>query len=116
MFPLEKYTFKIYHTPKGIKTIAKQTYKGQPVYGYALCVPGDEYDEQVGKEIAAAKCNLKIAAKRQKASKQRLAAFYDIVQDYNALYHREEEFFKKAQFEWLDAIANLTDIMDKHRQ
>ena len=59
-FPLEKYKYYF----AGNKIIACSTYAGKTVRGVAICHPEDEFDVERGKEIAAARCNEKIAAKR----------------------------------------------------
>lgn len=59
-FPLEKYHYYF----AGNKIIACSTYAGKTVRGVAVCHPDDEFDIEHGKEIAAAKCNERIAAKR----------------------------------------------------
>ena len=60
MFPLEKYRYYF----AGNKIIATSTYAGQTVRGVALCAPEDEFNEAKGKELAAARCNEKVAQKR----------------------------------------------------
>ena len=59
-YPLEKYRFY----KQGRKIIAVSTYAGRTVRGIASCNPVDEYNEEVGKQIAAGRCNLKIAEER----------------------------------------------------
>ena len=64
---MDKYTF---YTTKN-KVIAVSTYAGKVVRGVAKCDPRDEFDLEKGKELAAARCGEKIAAKRLKnASKK----------------------------------------------
>lgn len=59
-FPLEKYRFY----QAGNKIIACSTYGGRIVKGYAICHPDDNFNEYIGKRLAAARCNEKIAVKR----------------------------------------------------
>ena len=65
-YPIEKYEFEIRQHPiyLGVETIAHSTYAGQPVTGKAICHADDEYNEQFGMELAAARCAAKIAHKR----------------------------------------------------
>ena len=52
------------------KVIAVSTYAGKTVRGVAICAPGDEFNLEFGKKLAAARCNEKVAAKRHaKAAK-----------------------------------------------
>lgn len=46
--------------------VAISSYAGKPVRGIAKCNPGDSFDVEFGKKLAAARCNLKIAQKRHK--------------------------------------------------
>lgn len=59
-YPLNKYRFYKANN----KIIAVSTYAGRTVRGVAVCHPGDNFDEEIGKKLAAARCNLKVAEKR----------------------------------------------------
>lgn len=59
-FPLDKYKYYF----AGNKIIACSTYAGRIVRGVAICHPDDDFDIERGKELAAARCNEKVAAKR----------------------------------------------------
>lgn len=90
-FPLEKYHFYTQETKDGVKKIiAVSTYAGKIVRGVAKCAPGDEYDEEKGKRLAAARCNARIAAKRQarayRKCKEALAAKVEADRIYKKMY------------------------------
>ena len=59
-FPLEKYRFY----QAGNKIIAVSRYANKTVRGVAVCHPDDKFDIELGKRLAAARCNEKVAAKR----------------------------------------------------
>ena len=59
-YPLEKYRFY----QNGNRIIAVSTYGGRTVRGVAICHPDDKFDMDLGKRLAAARCNEKVAAKR----------------------------------------------------
>lgn len=59
-YPLSKYR---YYT-NGRQVIAVSTYGGKTVRGVAKCAPTDHFNLEIGKEIAAARCNEKVAIKR----------------------------------------------------
>ena len=42
------------------------TFAGKTVVGVAHCAPADEFNIEIGKKIAAARCSVKIAEKRMK--------------------------------------------------
>lgn len=72
MIDISKYTFTEGYSKnretgeKDIrKIVALASYAGKPVRGVAKLNPGDEYSLSDGMELAAARCNLKIAEKRQ---------------------------------------------------
>lgn len=44
--------------------IAVSSYAGHTVRGKAKCHPEDNYNEELGRELAASRCNAKIADKR----------------------------------------------------
>ncbi len=66
-FPLEKYRFY----EAGNKIIAISTYAGRTVRGVAICHPEDQFNKEIGKRLAAARCNEKIAAKRYARSQEK---------------------------------------------
>jgi hypothetical protein len=69
MYPLEKYTYVTHTRKDGVKeVVAISTYAGKIVRGIAKCDPTDEYNAGLGMELAAARCNAKIAKKRKNAA------------------------------------------------
>ena len=101
-FPLEKYTF-VY---VGNKVIAISTYAGKIVKGVAKCSSEDEYDIQKGRELAAARCNAKVALKRgqrarnelRKALKAKIEAekhYYNMMDYYSDAVVRHEKALKE---------------------
>lgn len=69
-----KYKYRCFTNSKGQRVIiAMSTYEGKVVRGIAKCDPGDEYVEKDGKKLAAARCNEKIATKRENRAKRKLA-------------------------------------------
>lgn len=72
MYPIEKYRYYTTKTASGDqKVIAVSTYAGRTVRGTAICHPQDTFDLEKGKEIAAARCAVKIAAKRMKRAERK---------------------------------------------
>ena len=59
-FSLDRYRFYV----AGNKVVAVSSYAGQTVRGVAICSDADAFDLQKGKELAAARCSVKIARKR----------------------------------------------------
>ena len=67
-YPIEKYKF--YAAPN--KIVAVSTYEGKIVRGVAKCDPRDSFNVDAGKELAAARCNQKIATKRKRRADREL--------------------------------------------
>lgn len=86
-FPLEKYKF--YFT--GNKVIAVSRYANKIVRGVAICHPEDTYSVEIGKRLAAARCNEKIAAKR---------------------YARSCRKYNEAEAAWMEAGHHLDKMSD----
>ena len=109
MYPIEKYKVYTYSDKEtGAKIIAAvSTYAGKTVKAYAKCDPRDSYDEAAGKKLAAARCNAKIAVKRQaravrKVAEAQLQAAKDYLEKmkrYAADAHVEEDIARAELFD-----------------
>ena len=67
------------------KVIAVSHYAGKVVRGVAKCNPTDDFDIEAGKEIAKARCDAKVAAKRAaraKLKKEQAHQVYLAASDY----------------------------------
>lgn len=66
MYPIDKYKFYIARRVDGspYKVIAVSSFAGKPVRGISVCDKKDTFDLNTGMELAAARCNYKIAQKR----------------------------------------------------
>ena len=110
MYPLEKY--KYYRA--GSRIIAISSYAGKIVKGIAKCNPRDEFDLEVGKRLAAARCNTKIAKRRYiracQKCKDAQENFVDAEQYYNDMIWYEEDSYKnweQAQDEEYELVNSL---------
>lgn len=66
-YSLDRYR---YYKGKDNRIVAVSTYAGKTVKGVAKCDPRDEYNETLGKKLAALRCNLKVATKREARAKK----------------------------------------------
>lgn len=74
-FPIEKYRFYVTKN----KVVAVSTYGGKNVRGVAKCAPEDAFSVEKGKELAAARCNARVAAKRRaRATKEYARAIAEL--------------------------------------
>ena len=86
-FPLDRYRFFVCD---GNKVVAVSSYAGEKVTGTAKCAPEDTFSLEKGKELAAARCNVKVAKRR---------------------YNRAREKSREASNELTSAIASFTKNM-----
>lgn len=71
MFPIEKYKFYVNDEENPTKVYAISTYAGCTVKGISKCDPRDTFSLEKGKELAAARCNEKIAKRRFARAKEK---------------------------------------------
>ena len=110
-FPLEKYR---YYT-NGNKVIAVSTYCGKTVRGVAVCHPDDNFDIELGKRIAAARCNEKVAKKRlDRASSKAIQAGLDVAKAQQ-FQHQMAEYYNDA-FTAYNEAAQEYDMLIKEIQ
>ena len=87
-FPLERYKFAI----NGNTVIAISTYAGKTVKGTAQCHPNDKFDLEKGKELAAARCDLKVRRKRFAAANKKAEMAWDNFKKAENFYDEADLF------------------------
>ena len=104
--------YKFYNS--GNKVIAVSTYAGRTVRGVAKCDPRDTFDIEVGKDIAAARCNIKVSRKR----KARALREYDKAAQALARAWSQQlkmrDYLADAEREVNQAEENLKILMNNH--
>ena len=114
-YPLDKYNFYIAKRINGepYKVVAVSSYEGRPVRGIAKVDPRDTFDLEKGKELAAARCNAKIAKRRLKRAEReytkafnaereatiRLGSMIEYVNDARAAVDNAAEVLAKLRYE-----------------
>jgi hypothetical protein len=109
-FSLEKYKYYIV----GKKIIAVSTYAGKVVRGVAICADNDKFSAVAGKEIAAARCNVKVCRKRKNRAQQKYHEAYD-----NFIKARREldtmsQYLTDSSKALSEAEIELTEIENKY--
>lgn len=109
MYNESKYQF--YHNDRNV-VVAVSSFAGNKVRGIAKCNPNDEFELNRGKEIAAARCDEKIATKRLKRAYSKIDAAkaaldhaideYESAKDYQA---SAKENYNRARYE-LENVMN----------
>lgn len=112
MYPIDKYKIYTYADKEtGAKVIAAvSTYAGKTVKAYAKCDPRDSYDEAAGKKLAAARCNAKIATKRQVRAARKVAEAKAQVDAAMAHLDKMYKYLADASTEAEVAQSSLSDL------
>ena len=105
---MEKYTYYIAEKQKQV--IAVSSYAGRIVRAVAKCDPRDEFSIEKGKKLAAARCNLKVAAKRAKRANSKLQEAWVDVRKANARKCDMVDYVTDAEAALAQAKAELADI------
>ena len=115
MFPIDRYHFYYFDDKQGRKHIvAASTYAGKTVRGEAICSTDDAYSVELGKTLAAARCDLKVAEKRAKnANKVYNEACYEadiayMVKHKASIYKSDSEKEVKESKKRLQQILKTT--------
>ena len=97
----------------GNKVIALSTYAGRTVKGIAKCHPSDKFDVEYGKELAAARCNQKIAKKRYERARVKYWDMCKEIKEVNARAQKVSDYLKDAAVADRDATLYLIDVRSK---
>jgi hypothetical protein len=106
-FTYDKYN---YFTDGENKVVAVATYAGKPVRGVAKCDPQDNFDLATGKELAAARCNAKIAKKRQANAFNQMSAAKAHLANAEKHYNDMLSYYKDACEALDSATISVADI------
>ena len=109
-FPLDKYRY--YVTDK--KVVAVSTYGGKPVRGVAICADDDEYSLEAGKEIAAARCNARVAQKRKQRAMKKYQNTCEKLAQVQREFARAVEYLKDSHELDKEAQAELEKTLAKY--
>lgn len=113
-FPIEKYKFFVYdlQTDEGIvkKVVAVSTYGGKRVRASAKCAPGDIFDLEKGKRLAAARCALKISKKRLKRASQKFQEADRMYDDIRRYFYRTHRYYVDAANQFQEISGELNKL------
>lgn len=112
-YPIEKYHYYTYRRADGATVVkAVSTYAGKRVTGKAICHPHDNFDFETGKALAAARCNEKVALKRQIRAKQKVEAAYMAMVDAECYYDKMIGYLADANAAVDDSSQILTSLYE----
>lgn len=113
-FAFDKYKFYSFLGKDDKKTVAAvSTYAGKTVKGYAKCDPRDEFDETAGKQLAAARCNAKVAAKRKARAERKVEEAIDLVVSAQEHLHKMNRYLTDSAVELDEANKYVTSLEER---
>lgn len=115
MYPIEKYQFKTFKKDNGdgtssIVTVAISTYAGKIVRGVAKCMHTDKFDPEIGKRLAAARCDLKVCNKRKERAFKKRYELGAQIHELTAKYIEMTQYYDDALEEAFSAKRRLKKI------
>ena len=116
-YPIEKYTFRQYTEKnedgtESIVTVALTKYRGKVVKGVAKCCDDDTFDIEVGKKLAALRCNEKVCRKRKQILHKYLGETVQVALKMSQELQKLTETFNECVKEWEDAQADLAQFIE----
>lgn len=98
----------------GNKIICVSTFAGKKVRGVAICSPKDNFNEATGKNIARARCDVKVAEKRIKLAHQLANEAFDNMTKATDRLNKMEEYYSDAIERYEDAQNALTTMLEEY--
>lgn len=103
--------YKIYKS--GFKVVAVGSFAGKAVRGIAKCDPEDTFYSKIGEELAMARCDTKIAAKRVKHAKAKREAALKAFNEAKAFLAKMDAYCERAAEQAKEAQDNLNKALDE---
>ena len=114
-FSKDKFRF-VDHQPKTSdirEIIALGEYLGKTVKGSAKCDPRDTFDSSVGEELAARRCNFKIAEKRLENATIKVEAAQKALAEAQVALDKALNYHEHANKEYTDASNLLINYIEE---
>ena len=95
--------YRFYTRPGTHTVIAESSYAGRCVRGCAICSPNDDFDFEVGKELAQSRCDEVIGEKRYKRANEK---YKEALRDFLAAEKRLDKMneYRRDSFRrWVEA-------------
>lgn len=105
--------YKYYVNKEHGIVVAVTTYAGKPVRGIAKCDPRDTFDEETGKRLAAARCAVKVAQKRNNRAIEKYNEWIEKTKEMSAKYDSLRSYVDDSFTEFRVALENLSSISAK---
>ena len=112
MKKFDRYTYYNYVNKDGKQVVvAVSRHAGQTVKGYAVCDPADEFDLEVGKKLAAARCNQKVLAKKINSNAEKVSNIDMMIMDLMNYRESINARISGDSFALSQATAEINDIL-----
>ena len=118
MYPIEKYMFKVYEQTnedgtKSSVVVALTTHAGKIVKGVAKCMATDPFDLEMGKQLAAARCDYKVCKKRVKRASDKYIEAERKVTDCQEYARKSGNYYADAKRERNKSLERLQELESK---
>lgn len=97
----------------GNKVICISTYAKKVVKGIAKCSPNDEFDIEIGKELAKLRCDVKIADKRANRAAEKYIEAEDNLFEANQYFSDMRSYYFDSERKYSEALDKLNDFEKK---
>ena len=105
------YRYRFYRANN--KVIAISTFAGKTVKGIAKCDPSDEFSMNIGEELAAARCNNKIAAKRVRCAQRKLDEAVKALEFANSQVEFATKYLNESTVKYEESVREVDEILSK---
>lgn len=118
MYPIEKYEFKVFEKTnedgsKSSVVIALSTFAGRVVKGVAKCIASDPFSLEKGKQLAAARCDIKVCMKRKKRALDKKKEVARKIEELNTYYNKMCSYYDDALNECVESLERLKLIEEE---
>lgn len=101
---------RIYKNPEAKVVIAVSTFAGKTVRGVAKCHPNDEFDAEKGTKLAVARCNYKVALKRQARAERKVREALMVQYSANTFLWNMKDYQRRADADVSRMRNELEDL------
>lgn len=115
MYPIEKYNFVTYDKKNKDGSVTKVTvamssYSGRLVKGVSKCVETDSYDPEVGKKLAAARCDAKVCKKRKTRAEEKYVEACMSLKNLENYVRKMSNYYSDAKNEYDESLNRLKEL------
>ena len=109
---LGKESYEIIHA--GRKTIAIAHCHGKVVRGVAVCSEDDEFNPEIGEEIAIARCNFKIAKMKRNYLRDKSYEYIELIKKLEKCMSKIDKKYGEAFTNFVKADNHLISVLKKY--